>query len=206
MPCPDADEARATGFPSAVMGSLGTRLEYIFSCNNNPLPVLASPPVTRLPTFIVAFLSSSAAAGDFDQGSTDLQVKQERKKAQAGERITVIGTVVNVFLTIFKLIAGIVGKSSAMVADSWETLLNRWQSGQWLMCPPIPACNSISWSPRSTMASCTIREWWRVISVVRNRNKTTWKIALCIRKYILPPWVRQSFYIIAYSLAGYGVH
>ena len=107
------------------MGSLGTRLEYIFSCNNNPLPVLASPPVTRLPTFIVAFLSSSAAAGDFDQGSTDLQVKQERKKAQAGERITVIGTVVNVFLTIFKLIAGIVGKSSAMVADSWETLLNR---------------------------------------------------------------------------------
>ena len=112
------------------MGSLGTRLEYIFSCNNNPLPVLASPPVTRLPTFIVAFLSSSsssaaAAAGDFDQGSADLQVKQERKKAQAGERITVIGTVVNVFLTIFKLIAGIVGKSSAMVADSWETLLNR---------------------------------------------------------------------------------
>ena len=37
-------------------------------------------------------------------------------------RITVVGAIVNIFLTIFKIIAGVLGRSAAMVADGIHSL------------------------------------------------------------------------------------
>ena len=52
----------------------------------------------------------------------DSDAALEREKARQGERITLIGTAVDIGLTVFKLIAGIVGKSSAMLADAGHSL------------------------------------------------------------------------------------
>lgn len=47
---------------------------------------------------------------------------EESKSEKRGRRVTWIGFFVNIFLFIFKLIAGIFGKSQAMLADAFHTL------------------------------------------------------------------------------------
>ena len=66
-----------------------------------------------------------AAADNMDEGALQEEksvAALEWEKTQAAERVTVAGTLVNIGLTVFKLIAGIIGKSSAMVADAGHSL------------------------------------------------------------------------------------
>jgi hypothetical protein len=53
---------------------------------------------------------------------SDENTVRSSTNARAAERITIIGTVVNIGLTVFKFIAGIFGKSSAMIADAGHSL------------------------------------------------------------------------------------
>ncbi len=46
----------------------------------------------------------------------------ESKRSADARRITIVGMVVNLLLTFFKVMAGIIGKSSAMVADAVHSL------------------------------------------------------------------------------------
>lgn len=48
-------------------------------------------------------------------GTTDINSKNYREKQIT--KVTLIGSIVNLFLTIFKIIAGVVGHSNAMIAD-----------------------------------------------------------------------------------------
>ena len=43
-------------------------------------------------------------------------------REQEIRRVTVAGAIVNIFLTIFKIIAGVLGRSAAMVADGIHSL------------------------------------------------------------------------------------
>ena len=54
-----------------------------------------------------------------------------RSREQDIRRITVIGALINIILTIFKIIAGILGQSAAMVADGIHSLS---YSGTWKHC------------------------------------------------------------------------
>lgn len=65
------------------------------------------------------------AADNMDEGASQEQksvAAQEWEKTQAAERVTVAGTVVNIGLTVFKFVAGIIGRSSVMVADAGHSL------------------------------------------------------------------------------------
>jgi hypothetical protein len=59
---------------------------------------------------------------DHHNHPTDNNNNTLRNSRTAAERITIIGTVLNIVLTVFKFIAGILGKSSAMIADAGHSL------------------------------------------------------------------------------------
>ena len=48
-------------------------------------------------------------------GAADINTKDYREKQIT--KVTLIGSVVNLVLTIFKIIAGVIGHSAAMIAD-----------------------------------------------------------------------------------------
>ena len=70
-----------------------------------------------------------------------------RSREQDIRRITVIGALINIILTIFKIIAGILGQSAAIVADGIHSLS---YSGTWKHC--IMGSNHIHNLKRSTIS------------------------------------------------------
>lgn len=46
------------------------------------------------------------------------KAEESKDRANKGVKVTYNGLIVNIFLTVFKLIAGIIGQSAAMVADA----------------------------------------------------------------------------------------
>ena len=53
---------------------------------------------------------------------TKKENRQEYIRAKTAKKVTLVGFVVNVILTIFKIFAGIQGKSAAMLADGIHSL------------------------------------------------------------------------------------